>query len=101
MLANIETWDMQFKFLKSLVYNTKSLDIFLEGKIEEERELMWKEEPKILVLDIETWWRDLTLRSSVIRFEFRKSTYATFDHISELEGDRKSQDTSLGDYYMR
>lgn len=46
---------MQFKFLKSLVYSTKSLDIFLEGKIEEEGEPMWKEEPQILVLDTETW----------------------------------------------
>lgn len=32
---------MQFRFLKSLVHYTKSLDIFLEGKIEEEGESMW------------------------------------------------------------
>lgn len=44
--------------------------------------------------------KEFKLRSSVIRFVFRKSTYAAFDHISELEGDIKSQDTSLGDYYM-
>lgn len=43
--------------------------------------------------------KEFKLRSGMIRFVFRKSTYATFDHISELEGDLKSQDTSLGDLH--
>lgn len=45
--------------------------------------------------------KELKLRSSVIRFDFRKSMSMTFKHISELEGDLKSQDISLGDDYKK
>lgn len=45
--------------------------------------------------------KELKLRSSVISFDFRKSMSMTFKHISELEGDLKSQDISLGVYYKK
>lgn len=45
--------------------------------------------------------KELKLRSSVIRFDFRKSMSMTFKHVSELEGDLKSQDISLGDDYKK
>lgn len=61
---------------------------------------MGQKEPQTAVLGSDLL-KELKLRSSVIRFDFRKSMSMTFKHISELEGDLKSQDISLGDYYKK
>lgn len=61
---------------------------------------MGQKEPQTAVLGSDLL-KELKLRSSVIRFDFSKSMSMTFKHISELEGDLKSQDISLGDYYKK
>lgn len=77
LILRPETIDRKSRFLKSCVHYTKSLGLFffLEGKTEEEEGQMGSKELQIAVLARHcALLKEFKLRSSVIRFEFTKST---------------------------